>query len=161
MSYEIYYKQNDIEVRRAFPTDADMMANRLRQYDIDEIWASHNLTPWEALYESIMVSTVALTITHKGLCLGLFGISAETVLGDRAMIYFLGTNELDRIQFRFARHSRHFVKMFLNMYPYLYNYTDARNIKSLSWLRMCGAKIKDAQPYGIMRKPFHYFYFER
>lgn len=161
MVYDVYYKQNDIEVRRSFPSDVEMLCNRLRQSDVDEVWASNNLTPWEALYESLTHSIVTFTITQKGLVLGMFGINPDSMLGNQAMIWFLASDDIDKIKLRFLRHSKRFVNLFLSMYPYLYNYVDIRNLQSMVWLSYCGAKFMPPMPHGLMRKEFRYFYFER
>jgi hypothetical protein len=158
---DIFYKKDNVVVRRSYPSDADMLCNSLRKSDIDEVWASHNLTPWEALYLSINESMMSLTITLNGKPIGVFGIKEESALGSKAMIWFLATDELDSIRRRFLKHSKKFVNMFLNLYPYLYNYVDSRNLESIKWLEFCGAKIGDPIPYGVMNEPFRYFYFER
>lgn len=157
----IYYQKNNILVRQAFPTDADMLAGRLRRTDVEEIWASHTLTSWEALHESIVNATMALSITNHGSVVGVFGIRAESILGKKATIWFLASDDLDKIKYRFLRHSKGFVGMFLCFYPYLFNYVDVRNKPSIDWLRFCGATIEEPKPYGDMRLPFHYFHFER
>ena len=161
MSYPIYYDQNNIIVRRAFPSDADMLANKLRKSDTNEVWASHNFTPWDAIYSGISNSILSLTITNKGSVVGCFGINAESMLGKKAIIWFLSSDELDKIEYRFLRHSRRFVKMFLALYPFLFNYVDVRNKKSIRWLKYCGAKLDKPQPFGVMNKPFRYFYFQK
>ncbi len=138
-----------------------MLAGKLRKSDINEVWASHNFTPWDAVYYGITESTMALTITNKGSVVGCFGINAESMLGKKAIIWFLSSQELDKIEYRFLRHSKKFVKMFLNLYPYLFNYVDVRNKCSIRWLKYCGAKLNKPELYGIMSKPFRYFYFEK
>lgn len=159
--YDKYYDQNGIIVRRSFPSDADMLAPRLRKTDVEEVWASNNLTPWDALHESITTSILSLTITVNGIVVGCFGINPESALGKNAIIWFLASDELDRINYRFLRHSRKFIGMFLNLYPYLWNWVDVRNKPSIAWLRYCGAKIKRPEPYGVMRKNFRYFWFSK
>ncbi len=159
--YDTYYNKNGIVVRRSFPSDADNLCQRLRQTDIDEIWASHNLTPWDALNIGINESIISLTVTIKGLPCAVFGINAESALGKKATIWLLASDDLDKIKHRFLRHSKKFVGMFLNMYPHLSNYVDVRNIPSITWLLYCGAKMDRPSPYGVMRKDFRYFWFEK
>ena len=157
----VFYKQNDIEVRSSFPSDVDILCHSLRKSDEEEIWASHNLTPWDGLHYGMTESLISLTITSKGKPIGMFGIRPDSYMGEKATIWFLASDELDSIKLRFLKHSKRFVKMFLSFYPYLYNYVDTRNKSSIEWLKFCGANIQNAMPYGVMAQPFHYFYFER
>lgn len=158
---KIYYEQGDIVVRQSYPSDVDMLCNSLRKSDVDEIWASHNLTPWDALHLSITESFLSLTITLKKKPIGVFGIQPESMLGTRAMIWFLASDDIDNIRIRFSRNSKKFVNMFLSLYPYLYNYVDTRNLQSIEWLKFCGARMSEPEPYGFMKKTFMYFWFER
>ena len=158
---DIYYKQGDVVVRRAYPSDADMLCNKLRDSDVQEIWASHNLTPWDAIYFGITESLLCLTITVKNVPVGIFGIRPESYIGRTATIWFLASDELDKIRFRFGKHSKKFINLLLTLYPYLWNYVDVRNKQSIEWLKFCGAKMNEPEPYGILRKKFIYFWFER
>lgn len=157
----IFYKQDDIVVRNSYPSDVDLLCNKLRSTDVEEIWASHNLTPWDGLHYSTTESLISLTITAKDKPIGIFGIKPESYMGDRATIWFLGTDDLDKIKVRFLKQSKKFVKMFLSFYPYLYNYVHIHNFQSIEWLKYCGAKMDEPISYGIMREKFQYFYFER
>jgi len=39
----------------------------------------------------------------------------------------------------------------------LYNYVDARNVKSIKWLRWLGFQLDEPAPYGVRGLPFHRF----
>lgn len=159
MRNEVFYNQDGIIVRRTCPSDADRLV--LRDSDVQEIWASDHLTPKEALKLSLAKSILALTVEDQGEPIAMFGINPESILGNRAVVWLLASDGLDRIKRRFARHSRQFVQMMLEYYPFLFNYVDARNQKSIEWLKFCGAKIEDAKPYGAESLPFHFFSFKR
>ncbi len=91
----------------------------------------------------------------------MFGISPVHVLGDKAIVWMLASEKLDNIKLRFARHSRYFINLMLEYYPYLHNYVDCRNKGSISWLKFCGATFEEPKPYGLEGKPFMYFSFKR
>jgi len=156
-----YYKKNGIVVRGSLRGDVDKLFWRLRKSDVDEIWASHNRFPKDALREGFKRSFVCLTILIDDLPAAMFGIYAEVFNGDRATIWLLASPELDKIKIRFLKHSRKFIQMFLGYYPHLSNFVDDRNKSSIEWLKFCGATIHEPKPYGAEKLPFRYFYFER
>ena len=157
----ISYNQNGIIVRESNFYDVVAMHKNLRESDVLEVLASHNHTPEEALHSCIKDGGFSYTIEVTGQPVGIFGINPDTILGNRATIWFLATDGIDKIRRRFLMNSGKFIKIFLEHYSYLYNWVDSRNESSVEWLKFCGAKVEEAKPYGVEGKPFRYFYFER
>ena len=140
-------------------SDIKYLSDNLRQSDIFEIWASHHATPLSALTQCHN-SPFSLTVERENpICM--FGINPESLLGNKAVIWCLATDELSTINIRFLKHSREFIEMFLEIYPYLYNFVDDRNTESIAWLKFCGAVMEEPKPFGMDNMPFRYFYFER
>lgn len=158
---KLYYELNNVIVRTSVREDIDNLKNRLKQSDIQEIWASHNHTPEEALKISFEESALCLTIEDNGIVIGMFGVTPYYFLSNRGIIWLLSSEELFNRKYRFIRHSRYFIELFLEMYPYLENYVDCRNIKSIRWLEACGAVLNDPIHYGIEKMPFRHFYFKK
>lgn len=158
---KVYYSLNNVVVRNSVKEDIDALADKLKQSDIDEIWASHNHRPKEALELSLSESSLCLTIEDNGNVIGMFGICPQSFLGTKAIIWLLSSEDLFDRKYRFIRHSRYFIELFLEMYPYLENYVDNRNVKSIRWLKACGAIISDPVHYGVEKMPFRHFYFEK
>jgi len=155
------YDKDGITVRRAKIKDALYLSNNLRQSDVDEIWASHHITPKDALIDGVNNSIFACTVCN-GYPIAMFGIVPETILGTKASVWMLASDDLKKIKRRFAKNSRHFIDMMLEFYPYIYNHVDDRNKESIKWLEFCGAHIKsDPEPFGVEQMPFHYFYFNK
>jgi len=157
---KLLYDQDGITVRRSTKEDALYLSKRMRQSDIDEIWASHNITPEDALDNGVKNSIFCCTVSN-GNPIAMFGIVPETILGSKASVWMLASDDLNKIQRRFARHSRHFIDMMLDFYPYIYNHVDERNKISIAWLKFCGAKLHKPEPFGVEKKPFRYFYFNK
>lgn len=141
--------------------DVNYLSNNLRQSDIDEIKASHNHTPKEALMISLKESIFALTVEKEGVPVAMFGIVPESALGYRASVWLLASPCLDKMKRRFVRHSRKFIEMMLEFYPNLSNFVDVRNKTSIAWLRWLGAKMDKPIIYGVEQIPFIPFSFER
>lgn len=158
---DIYYDQDDISVRDSRSSDAEYLSTRLREADVREIWSSHHLKPLEALERSIRDSIICLTITINNCPVGIFGIHAPVLMSNRAKIFLLASDELDQISFRFVRHSRKFVELFLEHYEYLENHVHAGNAKSIVWLKLLRAELREAEVFGMEGEKFHYFQFKR
>ena len=158
---ELYYNQDQITVERSTRGDAEYLKHNMRQQDKEEIWASHHHTPEQAMDFIINKTIFCLTVKIQGQPVAMFGVNGETVLGDKGIVWMLATDEIDKIKLRFLRHSRRFVKMMLEYYPYVYNFVDVRNKVSIAWLRKLGAKFDTAKPHGVEQKLFRYFWFER
>ena len=124
------------------------------------MYKSDHITPEEALKQGLEKSIFCCTVLN-GNPIFMFGIVPETVLGYKASVWMLGSDDLNNIKRRFLRNSKHFINMMLDFYPYLYNYVDNENKDSIAWLRYMGARIKEPEPYGKEQQPFRYFYFNR
>ena len=141
--------------------DAEYLQDKLRQSDIDEIWASNNISPRDALIKGVKNSIYCCTICN-GNPIGIFGIVPETIMGSKACIWMLSSEDIRKIKVKFLRTNREFINNMLEFYPYLYNHVDARNTASIKWLEYCGAKVnKEPETYGVENKKFHYFYFDK
>jgi hypothetical protein len=157
---KVYYKSKLDIVRDAKIEDVFELARTMREEDKREIWKSHHKTPEQALMEGYLESEICFTIEHNEKPIAMFGIVPQTLIGG-ATVWLLGSIEIEKIQRAFIRHSKRFLDMFLEYYPYLENWVSVENTKSIGWLKYLGATIEEAQPYGIERALFRHFYFLR
>lgn len=157
----IYYGKDNVMVRDSTETDIENIANNMRKSDMDEIWASHHHKPREALEKALKDSFMCLTVLRDNLPIAMFGLYVENIISTDANIWLLATDDLVKIQYKFLKHSRRFIEMFLKFYPHLSNFVDDRNTASIKWLKFCGAKMNGTCKYGIEQLPFHYFEFTR
>lgn len=157
----LFYSKDGIIVRDSQLKDVLPLSNNLRQGDIDEIWASHHLRSLDALVKSYNCSLTCLTGLINEVPFSMFGCTPVEFVGTKGLIWMLATEELYTVRLEFLRYSRHFVDILLQDYPILFNYVDARNVKSIIWLKRIGAEIKEAKPHGVDGLPFHYFSFKR
>lgn len=157
----LFYDKNDVIVRDSVKADVLPMAKNLRQADIDEIWASHHLLPLEAMMKSYDSSLTCLSACINEEPFAMFGCTPENFISSKGLIWMLATNRIAEVKSEFYKYSRFFVDILLEDYPLLYNYVDARNTRSIIWLKRIGAEIKEAKPHGMDGLPFHYFSFTR
>ena len=152
------YNKDNITVTDSEYKDVLNMQDNLTADDVVEIEAM-GMTSLECLTASYNDSIYKYTCKVKGVPVCMFGLNPDSLLGDKAKIWMLATDELKTIQRRFARHSKEVVREYLEDYPLLYNYIDVRNTESIKWLKWLGAKMLHAVPYGINGESFFYFEF--
>jgi hypothetical protein len=156
------YNQNNVFVRRSLIEDIPYIAENMKESDQKEVWASHNHSPEESLQGGFDDSEVCLTVLDGEKPVAMFGIVPEgSLLTSRAIIWLLSTEDLFKRTYRFLRHSRHYIDMFLDEYPYLYNYVHEDNRQSIMWLKFCGANINEREIHGVEDEYFKYFFFRR
>lgn len=158
---EVFYSENNLIVRRSGFDDLVHLSQRMSEDNMEELWVAHHLTPRAAVEMALKTSVMALTIEHEGKPVGIFGIRAEKVLGNKAEVYFLVTVDFDKIGRIFLRHAKKFIEMFLEFYPYLDGMVYMKNTKSIFWMKYCGCKMDEPVAYGIEGKQFQHFWFEK
>lgn len=156
----IYYEKGDIVIRDSEKEDIPPLANDMRKEDSEEVWASSHMTPEVVFNVSFNISPICLTFLFRGEPIAMFGVNPDSLLSTSGVVWLLTTNKINQVKFRFLKLSRMFIQFFLRKYPHLYNFVDARHKLAVEWLKWCGAKLSDAQPFGIENKPFHYFVLE-
>lgn len=153
--------KSGIIVCDATVSDALYIAENMRRDDAIEVMASHNHTPAEAMSISVSKSAVAYTVKYRGKIVCMFGANPTSMFGKRATIWLLGTDDMRSCGYLIARHGRVFVDRLLELWPYLDNYVYCKNLLSIRWLKIMGAKFGDFS-FGINNNDkFQYFYFER
>jgi len=153
-------KIKNVDIRKSTMQDIVYLKTRLRKHDIDEIWASSHLKPVEALTYSFYLSTICLTVI-QGEPVGMFGLVEDPADENRAIIWMLGSERLNKVSREVIRDTKYIIDGFLDNYDVLFNHVDARNTKAIRWLRYLGADINDAEPFGKEGLLFHRFTFRR
>lgn len=136
---------------------ADLLLG-LRQADRDECNAL--IGPGradETLRKSIDNSAMVFTAEHRGRVMAIFGLVRVSLLGDRGLPWLLGTDLIDRHPGALIRDCRPYISRMLTICPQLVNVVDARNIKSIRFLKKMGFELLPAQPMGVAGLPFHPF----
>lgn len=147
----------DLTFRPAVAGDAARLAPVLRQADRDEIVASSGPEIQRAIEISIARSLDCWTVEQRGELVAVLGLAPISMLGGIASPWLLGTPLLDRLPGALTRAARGYLAQMLETYPHLVNYVDARNTRSVRWLRRVGFTIHPAAPHGVAGLPFHRF----
>lgn len=147
----------NVEVRPLQPGDLDELLRDLRQADYDEVLAASGEVE-ATVRQSPEHSIWTLVGLMDGKLACVFGLAPlDGLLGRRGAPWMLGTHELDRHPGVLMRRCRGYVTGMLTHYPHLLNFVDARNARSIRWLKRLGFTIHPAIPYGAAQLPFHLF----
>lgn len=146
-------------IRRLRSGDIEELAQHMRQADLDEIAASSGKPALDILADSVRGSSVVLALELADGSLGcIFGVAPMGgLLGTTGAPWLLGTRALERNPRALIELGPRYLALMLASYPRLFNYVDARNKRSIRWLKWLGFTFHDAKPYGAAGLPFHYF----
>lgn len=155
------FERGEVVIRGARFEDVAPLALTMRAEDRAEVWASQHLTPAEALEASLRHSVMAFTFEIIGMPAAMFGLIPGSIIGGRACVWLLTGEACDRIPVTFLKLSRKMISRFLELYPVMENWIDARYERAVKWARLCGAEVEDAAPWGAEGLPFHHVVFRR
>ena len=145
------------QIINTIPEHVQQILPVVRDADIAEFWAADHKTPEQALTQSMMCSTETKTGMVDGQVVCIFGVAPINLLCGQAMPWMIGSSLIDKYARIFLKHDKGIVDDWLNVYPHLFNYVDARNTKAKAWLKRLGFVLGEAVPYGKEQLPFHYF----
>ena len=141
----------------ASPEHAAWIAPRLRYADSLEIQAYAGITPIRALSLSLRASSMAVTGFWDGEPVGMFGVVPISTVDGIGAPWMLGTPKTDKLAREWLVEAPQWLTMLGDGYFVLRNWVDARNVRSILWLRRMGFKVSGAEPYGVSGLPFRLF----
>lgn len=145
----------------ALPEHAEIIAASVRPEDRDELWASTMSPPIEAMTRGIHYSEESYTGMIDDVPVCMWGVVMDSFLTRSGTPWMVGSTDLDRHAMTFLRQCRAPLLEMLGRYDRLENYVDARNKRSIAWLRFMGFTVdKKAEEYGFLKMPFHRFWKE-
>lgn len=137
----------------------EVLAENLRPSDLDEIAATSDLDPLLSLTTSVMLSDMAWVITSNDIPVAVFGCAPSGPAGS-GLVWMMGTPLMDerRTAISIARSTVPYLRQMHQRYACLWNHIDARNTKSMNWLRWSGFRLLEAVPeYGREGRLFFIF----
>lgn len=130
------------------------VADRMRAADRDEVWALTRHSPVEAVVRSCAASAETWVYRADGVPLAVFGVGPVAEHPGVGSPWLLGADGVEHHARPFVQLGRAFVARWLAEYGRLYNVVDARNRRSIDWLRRLGFAFHPAVPVGPDRIPF-------
>lgn len=151
-----------VEITPAEIGDADVLAPRLRDADREELKAMDGLDTAASIRGAISASRgrvedMAFAVWIDGRLVCLFGFIPAGALANEAHPWLLASDEVERIPSILTKQAGRYCSALLGDYPVLFNYVDARNTRSIEWLKRIGFSLQPAEPFGVGRLPFHRF----
>lgn len=145
-------------IREAVESDIYAIAPLLREADLQEIEALTDELPLKGLLDSFQHSNVCRVglVNDEYVCI--YGVQRESLLGDRGLIWMLGTDLLPRHWIRFLKENGDEIEEITANTSYVENWCDARNKTTIRWLKWLGFEFADAKPHGIRGLPFYHFW---
>ncbi len=133
---------------------------KLRRCDIEEIKASSSLPPIDAMRRSFEKSPLCWTALKDGKPIAMFGAACQSVMSVHGSPWMLGSDGLTRAVIGIGRFSRYYVARMKQRFSILENYIDARQTRSIRWLKWCGFNVDKPEPIGLHGEPFHRFWMQ-
>lgn len=150
----------EVRVRKAIASDVCEVAINLRKIDRLEIALVSRKDPVSSLRFGFEKSELCYTVVIDGKPCGMFGVYKYGVLGFKACIWFLGTDDLKKIRKSFVKESILYIDSFFDIgVSELENYVWVGNRLAIRWLLWLGAKFDEPKEYGIRKKRFFRFCF--
>lgn len=138
--------------------DVQELAVNMRKADLLELQAATDKPIEDVLIDSIRSSVWVLALEIDDELGMVFGVAPMGgLLGKAAAPWALGTVAVERRPRALIEMGPRYRDAMLASYPHLYNYVDARNTRSIRWLKWMGFEFHDAEPYGHAGLPFHKF----
>ena len=137
------------------------IAENMRQSDIDEVWASNNHTPLEALVNGWENSHGSLIVQINGDPCVMLGLVRLDFLSGHGTPWLLGTDSSLKYKREFLKQVPAVIEEMLGICQTLSNYVHVNNSVSIRWLKRIGFTICEPEVYGVEGEMFHRFYLEK
>jgi len=144
-------------VRESLPEDCQIIADNMRQADVEEIRASHNWSPIEAMQAGFIYSEPPFTvIQNPDIPVAMWGVVPEFDEGlNRGRIWLLGTPGIKDVRVQFLRECSHWIRTATRGYDVVYNTIDKRNKLHIRWLKWLGFSfVREIPDHGYEQRPF-------
>lgn len=148
-----------VEYRPTTLVDLVAIGTRLRAADRDELRAVHGdkVDVVERLINASLVSDDSTIAYHQGEPVAVLGVAPVPMREGVGSPWMLGTDGVMACRMDLVRKGRAKVVEWNDKFPMLLNYVDARNQRSIEWLKRIGFRLHPATAYGAKGMPFHPF----
>jgi hypothetical protein len=145
--------KKEILFRRSTLEDVAYLAKHIRREDRREVEAL-GATPYDAFKFGLEPTADTWTALLNGVPMAMLGTYKESLLGDSAEIWMLGTRDVDLIAREMIVVTRRVLDYELTRHKELYNYVDARFTKAIKWLKILGFTMGEPFARGINGEKF-------
>jgi len=143
----------DVVIREVRDWDITLLFLNMREADFEEVRAARG-DVYGALVSAAKTSVQAWAAESHGQLLCLFGVAPISFIAGQGSPWLLGTNAMLRHRGRLIRQTPRYLARMLELFPHLSNFVDARNVKSIRFLKAMGFEMHAPIPYGKAGEPF-------
>jgi len=144
-------------VRQVREGDVDYLLGHMREADRREITSAAGDDHREIVETSIAHSPFCWAAELDGRLISVWGFVPATLIGDTAIPWMLGTDDISLIPGALTRIARGHIALVRETYPLLVNYVDVRNTASWRWLKRLGFTLRPPIAFGREGLPFYRF----
>lgn len=139
--------------------DIAHIAENLRYADRQELIAirGDGVSFADAISRGVLLSSHTWVGVEDGEPITIFGVASISLLGGVGSPWFLSTERIYDHPRTLVKEGKRYLAEMCMAYSELFNYVDARNYKSICWLKRLGFTLHPASAYGASGKPFHKF----
>lgn len=144
-----------LNIRALEKGDIHYVAAHLRESDRRELCAMRggDVDVKRQLALAVLVSSHYWTVAAEN-PIAIFGVSPMDRANGIGSPWLLATDEAPHSPKDWIRLSKKYLQLMTKEYPVLINYVDARNRRSIAWLKHLGFRFGDPEPLGPYGIPF-------
>ncbi len=148
---------DSVTYRPATFEDVEAILPHLRPADVAECEAlTGEGTLRAAAFGTLLGSVRAWTAEVNGNPVAMFGVAGQ-MINAVGHPWMFGTPRMERHARALISEGRTYIRTMLSVFPRLENVVDARNTKSIRWLKRLGFRIRPPMVMGVAGLPFHPF----
>ncbi len=136
------------------------LSHTMRLADVRECWAANHYAPYDALKHSLYHTMNPRTALYNGNVICIWGVGKLSYLSKEGIPWMLTSHLVDEHYRKFLKEGPRLVKDMQKEAVILTNMIDARNKKSIRWIKWLGFIVHDPVPFGPDRMLFHPFIME-
>ena len=147
------------EFRTANDDDVNYIFDHIRPgtlTEISEVGAS--LSGGREMVKARLVSHDTYVCLSDGVPLCLIGVEPTTMLGDAAVLWIMGSLEIERRKRDFWIGSKEILRYFASQYRVLTGVVWSGNLKSIKWLRRLGFVVQENPAIEVNATKFYSFW---
>ena len=140
-------------VRPARLEDVPILADNLREADVEEIKASSGSDPRDALYRGLRDGKAYVACLPNGIPVTMYGV--VPMVPQVGGIWMVASKQFHLVHRQFLRECKGALEDISRDYRLVYNFTDARNHVHHRWIKWMGFSIiKRHETFGHEGRPF-------
>lgn len=151
----------DIRYRPATADGVVFVAEHAKAEDRQEVMAAWGRDVKTDLLQAFQHSDFCSCALIGGVPVAVFGTIPDSAFGDRATVWLIFTEEVEKFRVVTAKECRRVLKDVLQVHSPVYNFVNVENKRIIRWLKWLGAEFVGPVRHGIWGKEHLYFQFRK